>query len=198
MIPMSYLTATLLLLLVFDPIGNIVPFMAALKPVAPARQRRVIVREMLVALAIMIVFLLCGKLLLNVLRIDEPSLSIAGGVVLFLIALRMIFSSPEGVFGSQEQGEPLIVPLAVPLIAGPSAIAMVILLMTREPQRWLTWLAAVASAWLIASLILAHSGAIARLLGARLLTACERLTGMLLTAMAVQMFMTGLRAFLNA
>lgn len=194
---MSYLTATLLLLLVFDPIGNTIPFMAALKHVAPERQRRVVIREMLIALGILVVFLFGGKLLLQVLRIDEPSLSIAGGVVLFLIALRMIFHAPEGVFGGQEDTEPLIVPLAVPLVAGPSAIATVILLMTREPARWATWLGALVTAWLIASIVLANSAVIARLLGERVLAAFERLMGMMLTAMSVQMFMTGLRSFLG-
>lgn len=194
---MSFFTATLLLLLVFDPIGNTIPFMAALRHVAPERQRRVIIREMLIALGVLLVFLAGGRLLLNVLGIDEPSLSVAGGVVLFLIALRMIFHSPEGVFGEQQQGEPLIVPLAVPLVAGPSAIATVILLMTREPERWLTWLGALITAWLVASVVLANSIMIARLVGERALVAFERLTGMLLTAMAVQMFMNGLRAFLR-
>jgi len=195
---MSYLTATLLLLLVFDPIGNTIPFMVALKDVAPERQRRVVIREMMIALGVLVIFLLGGKYLLNVLYIEEPALSVAGGVILFLIAVRMVFGTPEGVFGEAREGEPLIVPLAVPLIAGPSAIATVTLLMTREPGRWATWLGAVVTAWLIASVILMHSGAIARLLGERVLTACERLMGMLLTAMSVQMFMTGLRRFLQS
>lgn len=194
---MSFFSATLLLLVVFDPIGNTIPFMAALRHVAPERQRQVIIREMLIALGVLVVFLAGGRLLLNVLGIDEPSLSVAGGVVLFLIALRMIFHAPEGVFGEHEHGEPFIVPLAVPLVAGPSAIATVILLMTREPERWLTWLGALITAWFVASVVLANSVVIARLVGERALVAFERLTGMLLTAMAVQMFMNGLRAFLR-
>jgi len=194
---MGYLTATLLLLLVFDPIGNMIPFMAALRDVAPERQRRVVIREMMIALGVLLVFLFGGKYLLIVFNVEEPALSVAGGVILFLIAVRMIFGTPEGMFGEMREGEPLIVPLAVPLIAGPSAIATVTLLMTREPGRWATWLGALVTAWLVASVILANSGVIARLLGERVLTACERLMGMLLTAMSVQMFMTGLRTFLE-
>jgi multiple antibiotic resistance protein len=195
---MSVLSAAVLLFLVIDPLGNIPMFLVALRGVAPARQRVVLVRELLIALGVLLVFLFFGHALLRVFHISEPSLSIAGGVVLFLIALRMIFPQVEGAAAApaEPEPEPLIVPLAVPYLAGPSAVATVMLMVTREPQRWLDWLLATLLAWFAAAVILYWGAALCRLLGERGLTAIERLMGMLLTAVAVQMTMNGVRAFL--
>ena len=195
---MTMLSAALLLALVFDPAGNMLTFMSVLKDVNPKRRQRVIAREMLIALGIMVVFLFLGRALLGVLQIEEPSLSIAGGVVLFLIALRMVFPKPEGIFGDSFEGEPLVVPLATPLVAGPSAIATVILLMTREPGRWLDWLVALVIAWAVSSFMLVFAGTVSRWLGARVLTAAQRLMGMVLVTLSVQMLVTGVRSFLQS
>jgi small neutral amino acid transporter SnatA (MarC family) len=195
---MTMLSAILLLILVFDPAGNMLTFVSVLKEVNPNRHRLIIAREMLIALGIMVVFLFIGRALLGVLRIEEPSLSIAGGIVLFLIALRMIFPTHEGVFGDTNEGEPLVVPLATPLIAGPSAIATVILLMTRDPGRWVEWLGALVIAWAFSAGILVFAGTLCRLLGPRILTAVQRLMGMVLVTLSVQMLVMGVRAFIHA
>src|SRR5579864_8172364 len=116
------LSATILLLLVIDPFGN-VPLVAAALAATPAERRvRVVLRECLIAYAVLLAFLFGGHAFLTLMRVSETSLSIAGGVILFLIALRMIFSHPEGVFGDTHGAEPFIVPLAIPAIAGPSAL----------------------------------------------------------------------------
>ncbi|MBI4633765.1 MAG: MarC family protein [Deltaproteobacteria bacterium] len=195
---MSLLSATVLLFLVLDPFGNVPLFLILLKGLPEERKNRVIVREMLVALGVLIVFLFGGQYLIELLQISEPSLSIAGGIVLFLIAIHMIFGGYERVFASDKITEPFIVPLAIPSIAGPSAIATVLLLMAREPARWPEWLAAVLLAWFATGVIVLTSSRLHRLLGDRLLTALERLMGMLLTTVAVEMFIKGVQRLLAA
>lgn len=194
---MTLASAALLLFLVIDPLGNIPFFLATLKNVAPEKRRKIIGRELLIALGVMVIFLFAGRYLLNLLHISEPSLSIAGGIILFLIAVRMIFpvykGSPEEV-----EGEPLIFPLAIPFIAGPSALATLLLITSREPDRWAEWLSALLLAWLASAMIL--YGAmdwLSRLMGPKGLVAMERLMGMLLTLIAVQMFMTGVTLFMS-
>jgi hypothetical protein len=132
---------------VIDPLGNIPFFLTALKSVAPERQNRFIIRELLVAYGVMVAFLFAGKPLLDLLRISEPALTIAGGVILFLIALRMRFPPPGRSLHEEVEGEPFIVPLAIPYFAGPSVLATELLLMSREPQRWGSWLIALSLAW---------------------------------------------------
>jgi MarC family membrane protein len=193
---MSILSAAFLLFLVLDPLGNIPLFLTALKDIEPGRKRRVIARELCIALGVLVFFMLCGRFVLGLLNISEPSLSVAGGIVLFLIALKMIFPMPEGMFGKNPEGEPFIVPLAIPLVAGPSAVTVVLLLATREPSRLLEWIAALACAWALSAVILLCSVSLARFFGERGLIALERLMGMLLTIIAVQMFLTGIKQFL--
>jgi len=193
---MSVVSAAVLLFLVIDPLGNIPMFLVALREVEPARRQTVIVRELLIALAVLLLFLFAGPFLLWIFHISEPSLSIAGGVILFLIALRMIFPNRDGGFAELPDKEPFIVPLAVPYLAGPSAIATVMLMVAREPQRLPEWILAVGAAWLASAAILYSGARLSRVLGQRGLIALERLMGMLLTAVAVQMTLTGIRAFL--
>ncbi len=191
---MSVLSAGLLLFLVLDPVGNVPLFLIVLKKTPKNRHGKVILRELLIAFAILVLFLFLGRYLLTILQISQCSLSIAGGIILFLIALKMIFASVEGMFtGDPQDAEPFIVPLAVPLIAGPSAMTTVLLLMAREPSRWLEWLLALVLAWGLSGLILMGSATLSRILGRRALAAAERLLGMLLTTVAVEMFLTGLR-----
>ena len=194
---MTLLSAALLLFLVMDPFGNIPFFIAALKPVDPKRHIRVIIREMLIALAALIIFLFVGQYLLNLLHITRPALNITGGVVLFLIAIKMIFpTAGHGENGVKDE-EPFIVPLAIPYVAGPSAMATVLLIVTREPSRSMEWLAAVALAWFGTALVLSCSGVLARMLGRKALTAIERLMGMLLVGIAIQMIMDGIKLFVK-
>jgi multiple antibiotic resistance protein len=191
---MSVLSAATLLFLVIDPLGNVPFFLCVLKQVDEGRRRAIILREMGIAFAVLVLFLFCGQYLLLLLQISEPSLSIAGGIVLFIIALRMIFYGSEKVFDDIPRGEPLIVPLAIPSVAGPSALATVLLFMAREPGRWPEWLAALAAACLLSGIILVFSSGLIRLLGERVLVATERLMGMILTTVAVEMFLSAIRS----
>lgn len=193
---MTLFSAAVLLFLVIDPFGNIPLFLSVLKNVDDRKQRKIIVREMLIALLILVLFLFTGQYILVFLGISEPSLSIAGGIILFMIAVKMIFLGSEKLFGDTPEGEPLIVPLAIPFIAGPSAIATVLLLMAREPSRWLEWFTALVCAWLLSGIILLFSNHISKIVGNRVLTAIERLMGMLLTTVAVEMFIKGARQLL--
>jgi MarC family membrane protein len=193
---MTLWSAAILLFLVLGPLGNIVLFTGALQHVPAERRARVIARELLIAYAILVIFLFVGGPLLQVLGISGPALSIAGGMILFLIALRMVFPTPETTLTETVRDEPFIVPLAIPYTAGPSALATVLLLTSREPDRWPVWLAALTLAWLATTLILVMGSRIGAFLGPKGLTALERLMGLLLVALAVQMFLQGLRVAL--
>jgi len=195
---MTIFSAALLLFLVIDPFGNIPFFTAALRNMDRARHTRIIIRELLIALFVLVLFLFAGQHLLNALQISGPALTAAGGTVLFLIAVRMIFPARGRTEAEDVTGEPFIVPLAVPYVAGPSAMAAVLLIMNREPARWPEWLIALLLAWLFAGLIISMSGVLARLLGEKVLTAIERLMGMVLVAIAIQMLMTGISQFVGS
>lgn len=180
------------LFLVMDPLGNIPLFLSALKEVPAARRRHVLVRELLVAYGVLVACLLVGQPLLRSLRLDQESISIAGGIVLFLIALRMIFPSEGGVMGETIEGEPFIVPLAIPLLAGPSALSAILVLASTAPERTLGWLGALTLAWGASAAILLSSNLFYRVLKRRGLIALERVMGMVLVMLAVQMFLDGL------
>jgi multiple antibiotic resistance protein len=194
---MTIVSTALLLFLVMDPLGNIPVFLIALKTVAPERQRIVLVRELLIALVVLIFFLFTGRFALDLLHISEPALTAAGGVILFLIALRMVFPSADKPLQEEVQGEPFIVPLAIPYVAGPSALATELLLMSRQPQRWMYWLLAVVLAWLASSIILFAASGLRRFLGQKGLIAIERLMGMVLITVSVQMLMSGIAQFIQ-
>ncbi|MBN2105373.1 hypothetical protein JW835_15145 [bacterium] len=190
---MSTISAAVLLFLVLDPIGNIPLFMIGLKNVPPDKYMKVIFRESLIGLGFLLIFLFLGRYILAILRVSQSSLSIAGGIILFLIAIKMIFAGGEDVFGLHVTGEPFIVPLAVPLIAGPSAMAVVLLMMAREPHHWPQWLLAVVLAWMMTTFILLFSAPLKKIFRERGLMALERLMGMILTIVSVQMFLNGLK-----
>ncbi|MCC6609113.1 MAG: MarC family protein [Burkholderiales bacterium] len=191
----SFGSVVVILLLVIDPFGNIPLFVAALREVAPERRMRVVAREWAIALGALLVFLFAGEGMLRLFGLSDASLRIAGGVILFLIALRMIFPSGDGIFGAVPSGEPLIFPLAVPAIAGPGAMATVILLASHAPQRIAEWVAALAVAMVLALVVLLFAERIARQLGERALGAVERLLGLILTAFAIEMLLRGIAIF---
>ncbi len=195
---MTLLSATILLFLVTDPLGNIPLYLACLKDVDPARHRRIILREVFFTFLILAFFLFFGRYLLQVLNLSEPALQLAGGIILFLIALRMIFPQGHGPFGDMPDGEPFIFPLAVPLLAGPSAVATVLLFASKEPDRLATWFLAIAITCAISATILACSPQLHRIMGTRGLNAMERLMGMLLVAIAVQMCFEGIEQIVMA
>ncbi len=194
---MTVMSAAILLFLVIDPFGNIPFFLSALKTVDPSRHTRVVVRELLVALGVLVLFLFAGPGIMRALQISEPSLTVGGGVILFLIALRMVIpSSPH--LEAAPPGEPFIVPLAIPYVAGPSALAAVLFITSREPSRRWEWLVAVVFAWAVSGLIIALASRLRHVLGDRGLLALERLMGMVLVAVAVQMLMTGFAQFVGS
>jgi multiple antibiotic resistance protein len=192
----TILSAALLLFLILDPLGNIPVFLSLLKPLTPRRQRVVLVRELLIALAVLMAFLWGGKYALELMHLRQESVAIAGGIVLFLIGIRMIFPRPEGLMGAVPDGEPFIVPMAIPLVAGPSGMAAVMLMGSNEPARLGDWSLALLLAWGGTAAILMSATLLYKLLGARALTALERLMGMLLVAISVQMLLDGLGTYL--
>ena len=194
---MTLLSAAVLLFFVMDPLGNVPLFLSALRHVDPARYRTVILRELGIALVILIVFLFVGRYLLGLLHVSSAALTAGGGIILLLIALRMIFPSGERTLREEVEGEPFIVPLAVPYTAGPSTLATELLLMSGEPDRWPVWLGAVVLAWLASAVILYFSASLRKVLGERGLTAMERLMGMLLVIVAVEMLMGGIAEYLE-
>jgi multiple antibiotic resistance protein len=189
-------SAVVTLFLIMDPIGNIPLFLSVLKPLDPPRRRRVLVREIAIAYLVLLAFVFLGSYVLRLLHLDEGTISIAGGIVLFLIALRMIF--PDGGASGAEapEGEPFIVPLAIPLFVGPSTLAALLLLQRTSPGQTGPLLLAVTVAWALSGAILLSSTFFYRVLRARGLIAMERLMGMVLVMIAVQLFMNGLRTFL--
>jgi multiple antibiotic resistance protein len=193
---MTTISAAILLFLILDPLGNVPVFLSLLKPLPPARRRVVLLREMLIALGVLFVFLWGGKLILDAMHIRQESVSIAGGIVLFLIGIRMIFPTSEGLLGELPEGEPFIVPMAIPLVAGPSGMAAVILMGSSEPGRLADWSLALFLAWLATAAILFSATYLYKVLGTRVLTAVERLMGMLLVTLSVQMFLDGVRGYL--
>jgi MarC family membrane protein len=195
---MTVFSAALLLFLVMDPFGNIPFYITALKNVDRSRHTRIIIRELVIALLVLVIFLFAGQELLNAVQISEPALTTSGGVILFLIAIKMIFPAPKHGLSEEVSGEPFIVPLAIPYVAGPSAMATVLFVMNQEPERWPEWLLALVVAWFVTGLIILVSGVIGRFLGTKGMIAIERLMGMLLVAISIQMLMTGIGTFIKA
>lgn len=190
-------SAAIMLFLIMDPLGNLPVVLSILRRMEPKRQRRVLIRELLLALAIMLVFLFAGRTILNVLELKQESVTITGGIILFLIALRMIFPRPGGETGMEFDGEPVLVPMATPMIAGPSLLAALILLANQQPGKMLDWTLALGAAWLATAVILMASPWVSRFLGERGMAACERLMGMILVMISVQMFLDGVKSFLE-
>ena len=194
------LSTVILLAFVIDPFGNVPVVNAMLAGFPPPKRRAIILRECVIAFVLLLGFMVGGKELLAVMQLSPSALAIAGGVILFMIATRMVFASPEGVFGMPARGaaaEPLIVPLAVPLIAGPSALATVMLMASREPQQLGTIAAALTVTMLFTTVVLLLGDRLQQWLGERAMQAIERLMGLVLTAMAVEMLLGGIRMFVE-
>ncbi len=194
---MTLATIAITLFLVMDPLGNIPIFLSALNNVQPKKRPWVILRECAIAFIILILFVFFGKGILNSLQISQPALSISGGIILFLIALKMIFPGPDEAIREHQVMEPFIVPLAIPLVAGPSAMAT-ILIFTSHPgtSPWLV-LSSLTIATIASTVILLLSVPLRAILGQKGLIAIERLMGMILTTLSVQMFLTGLEQFFH-
>jgi MarC family membrane protein len=191
----SFWSALVLLLLVLDPFGSLPIFISVLSGVDPMRRRRVAVREVLIAFVVLLGFMVAGQGFLALMRLSERSLEVAGGVILLIIAMRMIFAGGEAVYASDAAREPLIFPLAVPLLAGPSAMATVLLLASRQPDRMWHWVGALTLAMAVSGIVLLAADRIRRWLGSSMVSAIEKLMGLVLTAIAVEMILAGLKRY---
>ncbi len=194
---MDTVSAFITLLFVMDPLGNVPVFLSILKDVDPRRRQWVLARELAIALVVLLLFLWGGGAILDLLGLRQESISIAGAIILVLIAIRMIFPSPYGIMGETPEGEPFIVPLAIPMVAGPSTLAVSMLLVTSNPGRMLDWTLALVGAWLAAAVLLMSAPLLLKALGNRGLIAVERLMGMILVIISVQMFFDGVQKFLH-
>ncbi len=194
---MEILSISITLFLIMDPFGNIPVFLPILEKIPAERRRRILVRELLIALVVIVIFIFFGQYLMNFLGLDRVSVSIAGGIILFLIAVRMVFPPSKSKDEINLEGEPLLVPLAIPLIAGPSLLAVLLLFSTSESERLINLLLAAFIAWTATFLVLFSSTFLIRFLTKRGLVAIERLMGMILVALSVQLFLDGLTSYLK-
>ncbi|MCK8045051.1 YhgN family NAAT transporter [Shewanella sp. 1CM18E] len=194
---MDTFSAAVMLFLIMDPLGNLPIFASILRHIEPKKRRMVLIRELVIALVIMMLFLFAGEAILSFLNLRTESVSIAGGIILFLIAIRMIFPQPGGVVGLAAGEEPFIVPMAIPLMAGPSVLAALILLAHTDNSRMLDWTIALVSAWGVSAVILLFYKLFTKVLGEKGLTAVERLMGMVLVMISVQMFLDGVANYIS-
>lgn len=194
---MNIISDAITLLIVMDPFGNIPIFLSLLSHVEPQRRRKVLFRELLIALGILCIFLFFGKYLLDAMHLSEPALTISGGFILFLIAIRMIFPYLGAMHSETMTEEPFIVPLAMPMIAGPSTMVTLILISSRQNSYWPFNVIALLAAWIVSSLILGISERLLAWLGDNVLKAIERFMGMILTTMAVQMLLDGIHWYIQ-
>jgi MarC family membrane protein len=191
----TFLSAFVLMLLVLDPLGSLPIFISVLRGVAPQRRTRVVLREACIAFLVLLAFMLGGQGFLNLMHLSERSLEVAGGVILAIIAIKMIFASGAEIYSHDSEREPLIFPLAVPLLAGPSAMATVLLLASRQPERMLHWVGALALVVTLCAVVMLAAEHIRRLLGTAVVTALEKLMGLVLTAIAVEMILAGIKRY---
>ncbi|RQT79768.1 MarC family protein [Burkholderia cepacia] len=195
----TFLSATVLLVLITDPLGNIPLFISAMRDVPRERRVMLILREVGIAFVILLFFMLVGDRFLRMMSLTDLSLRLGGGIVLFLIALRMIFPHPDGALGNDPRagGEPFIVPLAIPALAGPSALATVMLLTSQGPGKMLEWVGALTVTMIVCAVTLVLAERIQQWIGERTVAAFERLMGLVLVAISVEMMLGGIRAFVH-
>ncbi len=196
----TFIQTFILLILVTDPFGNVPLFVSAMAQVPPKRRWKVVVRECLIAFLVLLLFMFFGRHLLSAMQLSEISLRIGGSVILFLIALRMVFPQPGGPFGATEDGgaEPFIVPLAIPAIAGPSALATVLLFSSEKTSDVMLHVGALVAVFLVWLAVFLSAERLQEKLGPQVMTAFERLMGLILSAMAVEMFLAGIREFIKS
>lgn len=194
---MTLFSLTFSLFLLMDSLGNIPIFLALLKELNPHRQRIIIFRELVIALIVIVAFYFIGDVLLSFLGISQPAVSLSGGIILFIIGLKLMFPSDKnGTTLVQGEKEPFLVPLAIPLVAGPATLAAV-MLYSHQPEGTFVVLGAIFIAWAASTAVLLCSIPLKKVLGARGLAACERLTGLLLIMISVQMAFNSIQSFLQ-
>ncbi|CAH8229374.1 YhgN family NAAT transporter [Vibrio sp. SA48] len=194
---MEILSAATMLFLIMDPLGNLPIMLSILKHLDPKRRRVVLIRELFFALIILMLFLFAGKSIMGFLHVQPETLSISGGIILFIISIKMIFPSAGSITGLAAGEEPFIVPMAIPMIAGPSVIAALLLLSTQHPDKLLELSGAVLLAWGGTFLILMFYNFFHKVLGERGLKAVERLMGLLLVMISTQMFLNGVKSYMG-
>lgn len=188
-------TIIVILFLIMDPIGNISSFLQMVDKLPPKRVRWIVFREMLIALAFMLFFNFLGEFIFLVLQLDNQTVELASAVILFLTAIKILFPASNSLRANLPKGEPFIIPLAVPLIAGPSLLATIMLLAHLESSQP-AMLIAILIAWAAAMIVLLFARQLQRALGSNGLMAGERLMGMLLVMLAVQRCMEGIQEFI--
>ncbi len=193
----SIISTAIVLTFILDPFGNVPLLLTILKDVDAKKHRRIIIREMIIGLVILILFLFAGRNFLNLFHLETTSVTIAGGLIFLIIALKLIFPPSEGSNIFASTGEPFIVPIAMPMVAGPSALATIIVMSNKNSENLTGLFLALIIAWAISSIILLLSPLFYRLLRTKGLIALERLMGMLLLIMAVQMLMDGLSEYMR-
>lgn len=194
---MEWFTLALILFLIMDPVGNVSSFLQLTKEIPRKKQQMIVIREMLIALAFMLLFNFFGEYIFNLLQISEKTLKLASGVILFLCAIKILFPTLDSPRSNLPQGEPYIVPIAVPLIAGPALLATIMLFAHTETSAT-TMIIAILAAWAASSLILFNANFFQKILGTNGLTAVERLMGMVLVMLAIQRFLEGVQLFVKS
>ncbi len=195
-----YITAFVTLFVIVDPVGLAPLFVALTQGMDPQHRRAIAVRSILIGAGLLTLFGLLGEAVLGFVGISMPAFRIAGGILLFLTALDMLFERRTKRREDQAAhvDDPSVFPLATPLIAGPGALATMILLTGEAPNDW-GWLAAVHGVMFavmaVTFLFFLAAGIIERALGPTGINVVTRLLGMLLAALSVQFVLDGLRAF---
>ena len=183
------------LVLVMDPLGNVPVIHSIVGRFPPSRRRSIVLRELTIALGVLFGFLWTGNAILGFLGLSPSTLNLSGGILLFVIAIKMIFPPRQEMAELPE--DPFIVPLAVPMIAGPSTMALLMLRSSSDPAQFWEWNLALLLAWLTTTAVLVFSERLVHLLGDRGLRAVERLMGMILVLLAIQMLLDGITSYLE-
>lgn len=191
-------SAAVTLFFIMDPLGNVPIFNAVLSRFDSRQRMKIVARELFIALGILFGFLYAGNAILKFLGLSESSLNIAGGILLFIISMRMIFPKAAGPEEIEGADDPFLVPLAVPMVAGPSTIAILLLLSSSQPDKLPEWSIALLLAWTGTTILLIASPFLLRVLGTRGSRAMERLMGMILVILATQMLLNGIRDFVES
>lgn len=194
----TFFSTLVIIILILDPFGNIPLFISHLKSVDSKKRWKIILREHFIAFLILIVFMLLGDSFLKALGLSAVSLLLSGGIILFIISIRMIFPPAYLEESEINKLEPLIVPLAIPLIAGPSALATVMLLASQQPEKILTWISTLAIAIVFSCTILILANKFKEFLGERFIYAMEKLMGLILVALSVEMLVKGIRILIQS
>jgi multiple antibiotic resistance protein len=184
-----------MLWLVMDSAGNIPVFAAIMSHIPHEKRKKIILRESFIALLVLFIFLFCGNYILTGMQLSSAALGISGAIILFLISIKMIFPAPK-TETQHLDNDLFVVPLAIPLTVGPACMTMVMLLRTKYPEQLWQSIAVILIAWFFTTIFLYFGNSLTRILGTRGLTAIERLMGMLLTAMAVQMLLNGITQYI--